>query len=289
MYRYGPRGNHARSRSARSSSYWPGTSSVGHGHHHLHDLHGRRAHHLNYGSQPQPCQHRSTDYRNVTKLDDQSASQEPRSRTVRLQYQRYQEPHSEADPHCQICSYTQPYPAPQKPVSHTHFSSVRLRELTGVEGTESTYLCPSCKSSHVAYPEERIKLVISDFTLHRFFTLSSHTSAQYPGDMVHVDYITIPEGCLADLVHAFRLDYELPKQQKPLDVVVVAGYNDLLKNNSREFIMEGYGQLSELVKGLGKDNTLAVATLVYPPSLCWFPDNGVLPRNYRNRLEKINT
>ena len=62
--------------------------------------------------------------------------------------------------------------------------------------------------------------------------------------MIHADYITIPEGCIEDLVLAFRLDYELLNHQKPLDVLVVAGYNDLLKENSRHFIMEGLKHLS---------------------------------------------
>ena len=108
--------------------------------------------------------------------------------------------------------------------------------------------------------------------------------------MVHMDYISIPEGCLSDLIHAYRLDYELSRQHRPQDVVVVAGYNDLLLNNSREFIMEGYQHLSELVLGHDKDsnNTFAVATLLYPPRLSWFADNGDKPRHYSNKLEKID-
>ena len=72
--------------------------------------------------------------------------------------------------------------------------------------------------------------------------------------------------------------------------MVVAGYNDLLLNNSREFIMEGYQHLSELVLGHNKDsnNTFAVATLLYPPRLSWFADNGDKPRHYSNKLEKID-
>ena len=172
-----------------------------------------------------------------------------------------------ADPHCQICSYTQPYPAEQKLVFHKHFSSLRFRELTGVEGTDNSYLCPSCKCSHAAVPEDRIKLVMADSSLHKFFALYSRSGSQYVGDMMHIDYITIPEGCVEDLVHAFRLDYELSEHHRPLDVVVSAGYNDLLMNKSRTFIMEGFRHLSDIVLNLGKDvppgrkNTFAVASL----------------------------
>ena len=106
--------------------------------------------------------------------------------------------------------------------------------------------------------------------------------------------ITIPEGCIEDLVHAFRLDYELSEQQNPLDIVIVTGYNDLLKNNSRTFIMEGFRHLSDLVLNLGKNkqpgnkNTFAVASFLYPPCLSWFPDNGEMPLSFKNNLEKIN-
>ena len=112
--------------------------------------------------------------------------------------------------------------------------------------------------------------------------------------MIHADYITIPEGCIEDLVLAFRLDYELLNHHKPLDVLVVAGYNDLLKEHSRHFIMEGFKHLSQLVSNLGKDkhplvkNSFAVSTLIYPPRLSWFPDNGPPPSYLNNYLEKIN-
>ena len=54
--------------------------------------------------------------------------------------------------HCLICSYTQEHPKPQVPVYHRHFSSLRLREMTGVEDSARVYLCPSCKSHHQPYP-----------------------------------------------------------------------------------------------------------------------------------------
>ena len=63
---------------------------------------------------------------------------------------------------CYICSYSQREPCQQAPVYHRQISSMRLRELTGVEISGSMYLCPSCKSHHRPYPEPRIKLIVSD-------------------------------------------------------------------------------------------------------------------------------
>ena len=38
---------------------------------------------------------------------------------------------------------------------------------------------------------------------------------------------------MESLFHAFKLDYAA--HQRPMDIFVVAGYNDLVKNYSREF------------------------------------------------------
>ena len=59
---------------------------------------------------------------------------------------------------CQICQ-----------IPHKHFSSLRLREMLGVEGTEKFYFCPTCKSSHRSNTRNRVKLVVSDSSLHQFF------------------------------------------------------------------------------------------------------------------------
>ena len=202
--------------------------------------------------------------------------------------------HPVPDLPCQICSYGQTYPAPQRPIYHTHYSSLSLRQITGAEETGVEYLCPSCKGRHTPYPDSRVKLVLSDFTLHQFFAPPNHTGAQYVGDMIHVDYLTIPTACIEDLVLAFKLEYEQLNHQKPLDVLIVAGYNDLLQNKSRQHIMEGYRHLARLVQNLGKNkhpgatNSFAVASLLYPPRLSWFPDNGPTPSFLTNYLEKID-
>ena len=100
---------------------------------------------------------------------------------VRRPYDRHQVPAALLHPHhgrarnhhqgmCNICSYNQEAHEPQVPVYHRHFSSLRLRQMTGAEAENKRYLCPSCKSFHLPYPdpENRIKVVVSDSTLHEF-------------------------------------------------------------------------------------------------------------------------
>ena len=199
--------------------------------------------------------------------------------------------------HCLICSYTQEHPKPQVPVYHKHFSSLRLREVTGVEENARVYLCPSCKSHHQPYPNTRIKVVVSDSTLHEFFARRNDLPGgrQYRGDTQHVDYMTIPGATIETLTHAFRLDYMDKVHSKPLDVVLVAGYNDLVSGLARDEVNYKFQQFCDLVKLIGirqnpnNPNTVAVATLMYPPQLAWFPNNGPYPSNeYRNQKEKID-
>ena len=135
--------------------------------------------------------------------------------------------------------------------------------------------------------------MVSDFTLHEFFAPPGNTGATYEGDIMHTDYITIPDAPLPDLLHAFRLDYELTPRPKPLDVVLVAGYVDMMRGFDKEYIVRGYRKFSETVLSLpNKDpeakNCFTIASLMYPPSQCWLPDNGPTPFRYDNKLEKFD-
>ena len=203
---------------------------------------------------------------------------------------------------CTICSYTQEEHLPKVPIYHRHFSSLRIRELSRAETTPAPYNCPSCKTQHLPYPlqqtwsgQDRVKVVLSDSTLHAFFDPPSPAAQQYKGDKIHVDYITIAGADICTLANAFRLDYVDKPQGRPLDVAIVAGYNDLVAGNSRNYIMEQLSNLTDLVKLAGlrlhsdKTNTVAVSTLMYPPQLAWFSDNGPVPYpGYVNHIEKID-
>ena len=195
---------------------------------------------------------------------------------------------------CNICSYTQKYPIPKVPVHHAHYSSVSLRELLSVETTGNGYYCPSCKCYHVPYKDDRLKVAISDSTLHEFFAPRNHTESVYEGDVIHVDYVTILNGTIPELLHAFRLDYESVLRPKPLDVLLVAGYSDLYEGYSREYIWRGFRYFADTVlkmkspEGSSAKNTFAISSLMYPPKIAWFRDDGPCPSNYVNLKEKID-
>ena len=63
-------------------------------------------------------------------------------------------------------------------VFHRHFSSLFLRRITGAENEVRNYLCPSCMREHIPYPDQRLRIVVTDSTLHQFFAPPGNTETQ---------------------------------------------------------------------------------------------------------------
>ena len=111
---------------------------------------------------------------------------------------------------------------------------------------------------------------------------------------MHCDYITIPGACMDTLFNAFKLDCAMLPPEKPLDVVLVMGYNDLVKGHARDWMLDCLKCFSNYIFGLASKNhpdipnTVAIATMMYPPQLAWLYDNGPEPANYVNEKEKID-
>ena len=196
---------------------------------------------------------------------------------------------------CQICSSI---PLSPVPLYHRHFSSLYLRKILGVETSNVPFMCPSCMLVHQPYPSSRLKIVVSDRTLHEFFAPRDNAdSRQYTGDSLHIDYITIDGADIRTLTYAFRNEYMTSRPTKPMDVVLVGGYADLVRGYDRNYIIEKLHRFAHLVMKKTRDENLpreagdsiAIASLAYPPQLAWMPDNGQLPyQGYRNNLEKID-
>jgi hypothetical protein len=177
-------------------------------------------------------------------------------------------------------------------VTHKHFSTKFLRNMT--RNNVGEYFCSSCKRAHGSQPTPRVKLCLSGSTLHMFFAppANAQLRVQYEVDAVHIDYITIPGAKIETLQQAFRIEYG--KETRGIDVLVVAGLNNILRGDSVEALMRKIDLLRNTVMKQSthfhpeSPNTFAVATLLYAPLLCWFPDDGPLPSPYyRNRLEEM--
>ena len=195
---------------------------------------------------------------------------------------------------CSICSFKPNPPHKRGPVYHNHYSSLFLRKLTGVEFSSASALCPSCKKEHVPYPEKRLNIVVSDSTLHQYFAPSGYIETlQYDGDTQHIDYLTIPGARISALINAFKIEYADNPLPVNLDVVLVAGYSDIVEGYARDYILDKMYAFADLITSIptisdGR-HTVTIASLMYPPQLAWFPNNGPLPyEGYKNNKDKID-
>lgn len=198
---------------------------------------------------------------------------------------------------CPLCSYKQSPPDNIRPVFHRHFSTRQLRILMGVGDKEGSYFCPSCKNVdspgkiHQQRTTERRRVIVSNCTLHNHYL-----SGRYEGDIIHIDYCTIPMATIEELEHAYRVDYL--NSEEPADVVLVAGLNNIARNEDEDQIMERIRKFAVMVTEESKNynkqgrSSFAVATLTQPPKLAWEEDDGPSPyprhRNFKEVIKRLN-
>ena len=70
----------------------------------------------------------------------------------------------------------------------------------------------------------------------------------YPGDPIHVDQLTIPGAIIQTLHHASMCGYS--GEHRQVDVLLIAGLNDLLKDRTVKNIMNDIKQFKESVENL---------------------------------------
>ena len=116
--------------------------------------------------------------------------------------------------------------------------------------------------------------------------------------MLHIDYLTIAGADIRTLAEAFKREYRDLPPGRPMDVILVAGYTDLVEGADKELIMLNYRVFAELVGGSERrasnydpniTNSVVITTLMYPPKVAWLEDNGPEPtEGYVNRKEDID-
>ena len=75
-------------------------------------------------------------------------------------------------------------------------------------------------------------------------------------------------------------------------ILLSAGLNDLIQGGTRHTVMDAVRQFKEVIDDQNRyhpnaKNEFAVATLINPPKLVWFSDNGASPIGHINRLQEI--
>ena len=68
---------------------------------------------------------------------------------------------------------------------------------------DTRFFCHSCKARHRPYLDERLKVIVSDSSLHNIFASEESSALAYEGDLVHVDYVAVRGGLIPELLQAF--------------------------------------------------------------------------------------
>ena len=193
-------------------------------------------------------------------------------------------------PYCYICSYRQ-QEGRLRPLFHLHYSAREVRIMAGVEYRTGNhnYMCPTCMVLHPTWTDDGLHVVLSDSQLHGVHH-PRDPQVVCGADPFHIDWNTISGGTIADLTHAFLVDYK--RQVRPMRVFVSAGLNDIIKSASRDTVVERFMNLKEVIDRQNihhphAKNELTIATLLNPPKLVWFDGNGPPPSNFTNHLQDL--
>ena len=78
-----------------------------------------------------------------------------------------------------------------------------------------------------------------------------------------------------------------------MDVILIAGLNDVLKGKSGQAIVAAFKHFADLVVWQGEQhhpdqpNTCAVGTSIYPPQICWLENDGPAPTSFDNQFRNL--
>ena len=192
---------------------------------------------------------------------------------------------------CSICSYRQVSPSRPAPIYHLHNSAKDVRILQGVEYKTDNldYFCLTCQVFHKNRLPSGLNICVSTSQLHDFYK-PKEQGVTCPPDTFHMDLVTMPGATISDLLHAWQADYH--REWRPMRVLLVAGLNDFIKGGDLNSVKEEIRKFRKEVQYQdrlhpGLVNEFSVATLINPPKMVWFPDDGPPPPNHRDRQEEL--
>ena len=152
---------------------------------------------------------------------------------------------------------------------HKHFSSRAARlDCQGV------YDCPTCNRSHSPRIGGSLSVCVCASTLHEFWAPWDE-SVTFTGCNHHVDYMSLPGATIQEMRSAFFAEYG--DACCGLNVLLIPGYNDMMRGSEVPEIMREIGIFQDLVElqayrnHPATPNTFGVSTMPYPPRLCRMP------------------
>ena len=190
-------------------------------------------------------------------------------------YKEIRERYSETPRYCSICTEHAGKHFHEgeflEPVCHNHSSSLARRVEQELDEF-GQYLCLECapkRSWHGVRQAERYLVCATSSVLNNWMTAAVNiANCDYEGTRLHIDWEGVSGATVKGLKHAVSATYE--NSRKPIDMLVVAGCNDLVQGRSVEDIMRDLMKFKKMVLEIcprhftGK-SSFAVATPPLPP------------------------
>ena len=176
---------------------------------------------------------------------------------------------------CTICSeFTSRQRRELAPIYHSHHSSLSYRIHARFDRW-GHYFCPTCEGGfHSIKSGNRYPLLLTSSTMSCWRGRPDVNG--YQGDPLHMDEICIPGATIRELKHAFQAEYS--GIRRPVDVVLIAGINNVLEGQDPGRIMYEITELHAEVRR-NQGSSFAVCTLPFPPCL------SILPGDQRHRVK----
>ena len=179
-------------------------------------------------------------------------------------------------------------------IYHHHVSSQAVRDFAKMHQASQLFNCIMCKAEEsVLHPPTR-KVILTSSTLFNVWTSQELKLHQ------HVEIESVVGGRIRDLTRALLMLYL--KHPEPLEVVVVAGINNIGERQSVPEIIEEIWELKDAVRahselhGHQEPSVVSFSTVIYAPKFCsldlppgypeWVPPPEFL--NQRHDIECLN-
>ena len=181
-------------------------------------------------------------------------------------YKQFRAEHGHKPKYCRICSeFSSARWRPEmEVVQHIHNSSKELR-LDSRPDAAGNYLCTSCRHTpHSFRVGDRYPVIVTSSTLNNW--QGNRSGNHYRGDEFHVEVISIPGGKIDELRVALLAEYT--GSTRALDVLLVAGLNDVLRDFSVAEITNSLTRFQQAVHSLapsGSTCSIGISTMLLPP------------------------
>ena len=186
-------------------------------------------------------------------------------------YREFREDNCHLPNYCNICSEF--YHRSRRGlavVTHQHQSSLNYRiHADSNPSPWGEYFCSTCEIGFHGYKTgSRYPVLVTSSMLLNWQGIRSRNG--YQGDKIHVDQIGISGAKIRDLEFAYLAEYAVI--HRPCDVLLVSGYNNILRGHSPKDIMADIRHFKgEVLKNPG--SSFAVATIPLPPCMSKLPED----------------